>query len=226
MTDYLNTVLFGIYPYLAAAIFLVGSLLRYENDQFSWRSGSSEFLRKKHLLMGSNLFHAGIVMILLGHFAGLLTPPVVYHTFGLTAAMKQLLAIIVGGAAGTICLIGLALLIYRHAADARIRATSSRMDIFVLLLLAVQVLLGLASLPVSMSHMDGSQMLVLCEWAQRIVSMRGGAAQLIAGVHWIFKLHLFFGISLLAVLPFSRLVHIWSVPVGYLTRAYQIVRRR
>lgn len=226
MSDYLNTALFGVYPYVATTVLFLGSWLRYRSDQSSWRSGSSQFLSKKYLFWGSNLFHAGMLMILIGHFGGLLTPPFVYHAIGLTASMKQLVAIVVGGTAGIVCFVGLVILIYRHLTEARLRATCSSGDIVVLALLLAQVLLGLASLPISLSHRDGSQMLVLCEWAQRLVMLRGGAAELIIGVHWIFKLHLLLGITLLAVLPFSRLVHIWSVPLGYLTRAYQIVRGR
>jgi nitrate reductase gamma subunit len=224
--NYLNTLFFGYYPYIAAAVFALGSLARFDRDQFTWRSGSSQLLRAKQLRLGSNLFHIGILMLFVGHFFGLLTPPSIYHALGLSASGKQLLAIIAGGIFGMVCLAGLALLVHRRLTDPRIRATSSRMDIFILLLIGAQLLLGLFTIPVSLFHLDGANMVLLGEWAQRIVTFREGAADVILEVNWLFKLHLFLGTTLFLVFPFSRLVHIWSAPVGYIARPYQVVRRR
>lgn len=224
--NYFNTLFFGYYPYVAATVFLLGSLARFERDQFSWRTGSSQMLSSKDMRLGSNLFHVGILLLFVGHAIGLLTPPAVYHAFGLSTPTKQLLAVIAGGIFGSICLAGLFLLLRRRLTDPRIRATSSRMDIFILGLIGVQLVLGLFTLPVSLYHSDGSSMLMLADWAQRLVTFRGGAADAILEVSWIFKLHLFFGITLFLVFPFSRLVHIWSAPVAYPARPYQIVRRR
>ncbi|MFZ4702825.1 MAG: respiratory nitrate reductase subunit gamma [Candidatus Methylumidiphilus sp.] len=223
--NYLDNLLFGYYPYIAMTSFLLGSLARYERGQFTWRSGSSQLLRTKDLRLGSNLFHVGILLLFAGHFVGLLTPPWLYHALGLSTSAKQVLAVIAGGLFGGICAWGLYILLKRRLTDPRIRATSSRMDIAILLLIAVQLVLGLFTLPVSLYHLDGGNMLLLAEWAQRIVTFRPGAAELLANVGFIFKLHLFFGITLFLVFPFSRLVHIWSVPVGYAGRPYQVVRK-
>lgn len=224
--SYLNTLLFGYYPYIAAIVFLLGSLVRFDRDQFTWKSGSSQMLRAKELRLGSNLFHIGILMLFVGHFFGLLTPPGVYHALGLSSSAKQILAIVAGGIFGGMCAVGLLILIRRRLTDPRIRATSSSMDIFILLLIGVQLALGLVTLPVSLFHLDGGNMLLLAEWAQRIVTFRAGAADVIAEVGLIFKLHLFFGLTVFLVFPFSRLVHIWSAPLGYLGRSYQVVRQR
>jgi nitrate reductase gamma subunit len=224
--DYLNTLLFGYYPYIAISVFFIGSLARYDRDQYTWRTGSSQFLRAKELRLGSNLFHIGILLLFVGHFVGLLTPPGVYHALGLTTSEKQLLAVMAGGVFGGVCLKGILILIRRRLTDARVRATSSRMDIFILLLIGVQLLLGLLTLPISVYHYDGENMLLLSEWAQRIVTFRSGAADQISDIGLIFKLHLFLGQTLFLVFPFSRLVHVWSVPLGYITRPYQVVRRR
>jgi len=223
--NYLDNLLFGIYPYIAMAVFLVGSLARYERGQFTWRSGSSQLLRTKDFRLGSNLFHIGILLLFVGHFIGLLTPSWLYHAMGLSTSAKQILAVIAGGLFGSICAWGLYILLKRRLTDPRIRATSTRMDIAILLLIAVQLTLGLFTLPVSLYHLDGGNMLLLAEWAQRIVTFRPGAAELLADMGLIFKLHLFFGITLFLVFPFSRLVHIWSVPVGYAGRPYQVVRK-
>lgn len=226
MIDYLNQVLFGFYPYIALTVFLAGSLLRFDREQYSWRSGSSQLLRRKQLFIGSNCFHVGVLAILAGHFAGLLTPHGVYTALGLSVEAKQALAMEAGGVFGAICLAGLVLLVHRRLTDPRIRATSSRMDIAILLMILAQLLLGLLSIPVSAQHPDGSEMLKLAGWAQRIVTLRGGAADLIADIHPIFKLHILLGMTIFLVFPFSRLVHIWSAPLGYVRRPYQLVRRR
>ncbi|MDO9169629.1 MAG: respiratory nitrate reductase subunit gamma [Methylobacter sp.] len=224
--DYLNTLLFGYYPYVAISVFFIGSLARYDRDQYTWRTGSSQFLRADELRLGSNLFHIGILLLFVGHFVGLLTPPEVYHALGLSTSAKQILAVIAGGVFGGVCLKGIIILIRRRLTDARIRATSSRMDIFILLLIGVQLALGLLTLPISLYHYDGANMLLLSEWAQRIVTFRSGAADQVSEIGIIFKLHLFLGQTLFLVFPFSRLVHVWSVPLGYITRPYQVVRKR
>ncbi|MGZ8173805.1 MULTISPECIES: respiratory nitrate reductase subunit gamma [Methylobacter] len=224
--DYLNTLLFGYYPYVAISVFFIGSLARYDRDQYTWRTGSSQFLRADELRLGSNLFHIGILLLFVGHFVGLLTPPAVYHALGLSTSGKQMLAVVAGGVFGGLCLRGIIILIRRRLTDARIRATSSRMDIFILLLIGVQLVLGLMTLPISIYHHDGANMLLLSEWAQRIVTFRSGAADQVSEIGIIFKLHLFLGQTLFLVFPFSRLVHVWSVPLGYVTRPYQVVRRR
>jgi nitrate reductase gamma subunit len=224
--SYLNTLLFGYYPYVAMSVFIIGSIARYDRDQYTWRTGSSQLLRAKELRLGSNLFHIGILLLFVGHFVGLLTPPAIYHGLGLSTSAKQILAVVAGGVFGGVCAKGIYILIRRRLTDARISATSSRMDIFILLLIGVQLALGLLTLPISIYHSDGSNMLLLSEWAQRIVTFRSGAADQISDIGTLFKLHLFLGMTIFLVFPFSRLVHVWSVPLGYIARPYQVVRRR
>jgi len=225
MWDWLDFLLFGIYPYVALSVFLIGSLIRFDREQYGWRSGSSQLLRAKQLRWGSNLFHIGVLFILAGHFVGLLTPHALYSLV-ITAEQKQMLAIVSGGVAGAICFVGLTMLIHRRLVDPRIRATSSAMDIAILLLIWLQLVLGLVTLPFSLGHRDGSVMILLSEYVQHIVTFRGGAADFLAGVAWPFRAHLLLGMTLFLLFPFSRLVHIWSVPVGYMFRPYQVVRRR
>lgn len=226
--SYLHNFLFGIYPYCALVVFLVGSLIRFDREQYTWKSDSSQLLRRGQLRLGSNLFHIGILALFFGHLIGLLMPPQLYHAFGLSTAGKQMLAILAGGVFGTMCLIGLVLLIHRRLAEPRIRATSTPMDIFILLWILATLALGLASIFVSLGHRDGGVMVLLGSWAQHIVTFRAGAADYIIGVHWLYKVHLFFGMTLFVLFPFSRLVHVWSgfAALSYLTRAYQIVRSK
>lgn len=224
--DYLNELVFGYYPYLALSVFLLGSLVRFERDQFTWRSGSSQLLRTKNMRLASNLFHIGILLLFFGHLFGLLTPSWMYHGLGISASAKQIIAIVAGGIFGLICFVGLSMLLFRRLFDARIRATSSGSDHFILILLYVQLILGLATLPLSMTHLDGANMVALANWAQHIVTFRPGAAEFVVDTHWVFKAHIVLGLTMFLVFPFTRLVHIWSAPVWYLGRSYQLVRRR
>ena len=226
--DYANYLVFGIYPYVALGIFLLGSLIRFDREQYTWKSDSSQLLRAGQLRLGSNLFHIGILFLFFGHAAGLLTPHWLYESLGLSTPSKQMLAIISGGIAGLLCLAGITLLLQRRLTEPRIRATSKPMDIFILLWIFVTLSLGLISILFSLQHRDGSVMLLLGGWAQHIVTFRAGAADFLLSVPIIYKIHLFFGMSLFVLFPFSRLVHVWSgfAAISYLTRSYQVVRQR
>jgi nitrate reductase gamma subunit len=225
---YLHELAFGIYPYIVLSVFLLGSLVRFDREQYTWKSDSSQMLRRGQLRLGSNLFHIGVIGLLFGHFGGLFTPPDLYHALGVSTELKQLSAMVAGGILGSLGLIGLILLVHRRLAEPRIRMTSKPMDIFILLWILATLVLGLLSIFVSVGHPDGSVMLQLTGWAQRIVTFRSGAAALIADVHPIYKIHLMFGMTAFLLFPFSRLVHIWSGfgALAYVTRAYQVVRSR
>jgi nitrate reductase gamma subunit len=228
MNSSLNTFFFGIYPYLALAVFLVGSLIRFDREQYTWKSDSSQLLRRGQLRLGSNLFHLGILGIFGGHLFGLLTPMAVWHALGVEAPTKQMIAIVAGGFFGLLMLIGLVVLMHRRLSEPRIRATTKGSDWLVLWLLLIQLVLGLASLPVSAGHRDGGEMVKLMTWAQHVVTFRGDAASFVADVAPVFKLHLLLGMTIFLVFPFTRLVHVWSgfATIGYVTRAYQVVRGR
>ena len=224
----LHNFIFGIYPYIALAVFLLGSAARFERSQYTWKSDSSQLLRRGQLRLGNNLFHIGVLFLFFGHLVGLLTPKALYNAIGITTAAKQMGAIVAGGIFGSMALIGLILLVHRRLAEPRIRATSSRMDIFILLWILATLMLGLATIFVSIGHPDGSVMVQFGQWAQHIFTLRPGAADYVADVSWLYKLHIFFGLTVFLLFPFSRLVHIWSgfASVRYLTRAYQLVRSR
>jgi nitrate reductase gamma subunit len=221
----LNYFLFQIFPYIALAVFAIGCWARFDHGAYTWRTGSSQLLSGKWMRLGSNWFHIGILAILGGHFVGLLTPHAVYEPF-ISSAQKQLVAMVVGGIFGLMCFIGMSILLVRRISNARVRAAGSGRDLLVLVLLYAQLILGMCSIIVSVDHMDGSQMVKLGEWAQHIVTFRGGAAGYVADAHWIYKAHISLGLFLILITPFTRLVHVWSIPLGYLTRPYQVVRRR
>lgn len=223
--NFFDYMAFQVYPYITMAVFFIGSWARYDRAMYTWRTGSSQLLSDKGMRWGSNLFHIGVLMVLGGHLVGLLTPHAVYEHF-ISTPHKQLLAMVFGGAFGVVCLVGLCILLWRRLTNPRIRATGTFADTLVLVLLLVQLLLGLFSIFISAGHLDGSVMLLLADWAQHIVTFRWGAADFILGVHWIYKVHILLGMTLFLIAPFTRLVHVWSIPVGYLWRPYQVVRRR
>lgn len=227
MADFLHHLVFGIYPYIALAVLAVGSVIRYDREPYSWRAGSSQLLRRKQLMIGSVLFHLGVLVIFLGHVGGLLTPIAVWDALGVPHGAKQLLAMVAGGVAGVIAIIGATLLIHRRFFDARVRAASSFSDNLVILLLWAQLALGLATIPVSAQHLDGHEMVKFMEWAQGVFTFRAGSSDLIRDVAPVFKLHLFLGLTILLIFPFTRLVHMLSAPIRYVWRSgYQVVRSR
>jgi nitrate reductase gamma subunit len=223
----LHNFFFSIYPYICLAVFLMGSLARFDRDQYTWKSDSSQLLRKGSLRWGSNLFHVGILFLFFGHFVGLLTPHFIYEHF-ITPNAKQLVAIYSGGAAGFVCFIGLSLLLHRRIFDPRIRLTSHRTDLAILIILWVQLVIGLVTLPFSFAHQDGGVMMALGEWAQRLLTFRDGGAELLVNLDWPYKIHLVLGMTIFLLFPFSRLVHVWSGfgSLAYLLRPYQVVRAR
>ena len=223
----LHGFLFQVYPYICFAVFIVGSLIRFDQNQYTWKSDSSQLLRTGSLRWGSNLFHVGILFLLCGHLFGLFTPHAVYGIF-ISAEKKQVLAVVAGGTAGVICFIGLTLLLHRRIFDPRIRLTSHPTDIAILVVLWVQLVIGLITLPYSWRHADGSVMLILSEWVQRIVTLRPVDAELLAGLPWPYLAHIVFGMTIFLLFPFSRLVHVWSgfATVAYLFRPHQVVRSR
>lgn len=226
--NYLHQFAFGIYPYIALAIFLLGSLIRFDREQYTWKSDSSQLLHRGSLRLGNILFHVGIIGLFFGHAAGLLTPVWVWDALGVSHSAKQIFAMAAGGIMGTLCLAGVLILLVRRFANDRIRAVSTVKDKVVMLWILATLLLGLASIFVSAGHTDGHMMVQLMSWAQHVVTFRGDAAQFIIDAPAIFKLHLFMGMSLFVIFPFTRLVHVWSgfASVGYLGRAYQLVRPR
>lgn len=227
----MNNFLFGIYPYIALGVGIMGSIARYDRDPFTWKSSSSQLLRRRQLILGSILFHVGVLVIFVGHFVGLLTPIWVFDALGISHSAKQVLAVAVGGIAGVMALAGALMLFQRRWTDPRIRGTSSFWDTAILAMLIAQLMLGLLTVLVSLRHLDGHEMTTFMAWAQGIFTFDSGAAGYIANAHWLFKAHIVLGLTIILVFPFTRLVHLISgiaAPFRYLLgrSGYQIVRSR
>ena len=224
--SWLQIFLFGVYPYVALTIAIIGTWVRFDLSQYSWKAGSTQMLRTKNMRLASNLFHVGIIVVLLGHLFGMLTPHFLYDRF-ISAGHKQILAVVVGGIAGVFCWFGLVMLMWRRFTDDRISNTSSFSDKLVLVLLFIQLNLGLLSIFTSVKHLDGYTMMNLAGWAQDITVLRPWqAAARIEQTDLIYQLHMALGITLIAIFPFTRLIHIISAPIWYFGRRYQIVREK
>lgn len=224
----LDFVIFGIMPYVALTVLIVGSIARYERDPFSWKSSSSQLLRRKQLILGSVLFHVGILTVFFGHLVGLFTPIWVLDALGIPYGLKQVLAIVVGGIAGVAALAGATILLHRRLTDPRIRKHSSFADIAILALIWLQLMVGIGTIYLSMGHLDGAEMVRFMTWSQSVLGLKINAWQEVIGVHWLYKFHIFLGLIIVTLFPFTRLVHMLSAPIRYVTLrpGWQIVRSR
>lgn len=223
----INFLIFGVMPYAVLAVALIGSIARYERDPFTWKSGSSQFLRRKQLVWGSILFHGGIIVLFFGHLIGLFTPIWVLDALGIPYGLKQWMAVVVGGLAGVAAFVGCSMLLHRRLVDPRIRLTSTYADIGILAILWLQIVVGMGTIWLTLGHMDGGKMVLFMEWSQSVMALQVNAWQAVVNVDWLYKFHIFLGMVIVALFPFTRLVHMLSIPVRYLWRpGYQIVRGR
>ncbi len=224
----LHQIIFGVYPYIALATFVLGSWIRFDHEQYTWKSDSSQLLSKRYMRFASNVFHIGIIGIFFGHLVGLLTPHSVFLALGISDAAHQAIAIFAGGIFGLMVILGGAILWLRRLFNPRVRAASRWMDINILGWLVATACVGMATIFWSMGHAeqkDFTVMLRLTEYVQSIVILQPNP-ELLRNIDMVYKLHIFLGLSVFLFFPFTRLVHIWSAPVGYLFRAYQVVRAK
>ncbi len=224
----LHTILYGVYPYLALATFVLGSWIRFDHEQYTWKSDSSQLLSKQYVRFASNVFHVGMLGIFFGHLVGLLTPHAVFQAMGISDMAHQGIAIFAGGIFGAMVIFGGTMLWLRRLFNKRVRAASRWMDINILGWLIMTAIVGFSTIFWSVehaSHGDATVMIRLAEWVQSIVVLQPNP-DLLRDLDAVYKVHIFFGLSVFLFFPFTRLVHIWSAPIGYLFRAYQIVRAK
>ncbi|MGW8224035.1 MAG: respiratory nitrate reductase subunit gamma [Syntrophobacteria bacterium] len=220
----LNTLAFLVFPYLALATFVVGHMYRYVVDPYGWNTKSSELLDKKGLKFGVTIFHWGIIFTLLGHGAGLLIPQKYWDAVGINSQAHTLFATYSGFIVGAAALLGLTLLIYRRISKDRIFATTSLNDFVTLGLLFFVVATGFTNVIGGLyQHFDILN--TIAPWLRGILTLTPDAS-LMLEVPLRFKVHILAVLTLLGFSPFSRLVHIWSVPITYLFRRWIIFRRR
>ncbi len=219
---------FAVYPYICATVFVVGCWIRYDHEQYTWKTDSSQLLDNSNMMLASNFFHIGILSIFGGHFAGLVLPHGLWLALGVSDLQHQWVAIYAGSVFGTMCLIGGAILAARRLFNKRIAVASRFMDKFIILWIMATLLLGLSTIPVSIGHAnhgDPEVMLALADYIKSILLLNP-QPELLEKVDPIFRAHMFMGMTLFLLTPFSRLVHILTAPFNYIGRSYQIVRTK
>ncbi len=225
MSGAADTYVWLVLPYAATALFLGGHVWRYRRDQLGWTSRSTQILESRMLAWGSNLFHWGAIAVILGHVAGILVPASATRSVGISENAYHHLAGIGGGIAGIVCLIGLLILIYRRAAVARVRVTTSTADVVVYALIAVLVVLGvIEAVGYNVFGPGYDYRQSVGPWFRSL--FHDPQPELMSGAPVVYQLHAALPWALYALWPFSRLVHAWSIPVQYLGRPYVLYRRR
>lgn len=220
-----NQFLWVIFPYICMATFIVGHIFRYRNDQFGWTAKSSEFIEKKQLMIGSILFHVGIIPVIAGHVVGLGIPKEWTRALGISDHLYHMGAIWVGGLFGFMTLIGMVILTWRRFALKNVRQLSSASDLIVNSLLLLIVFLGIYSVVVTnavqpeFDYRDS-----ISVWFRSLLVFRPEAA-FMSAVPLAFQLHVLTGFLIFAMWPFTRLVHVWSVPLNYVGRSYILYRK-
>ncbi|MCY8183485.1 respiratory nitrate reductase subunit gamma [Bacillus inaquosorum] len=218
-------ILWGVMPYIVLTIFIGGHIYRYQHDQFGWTAKSSELLEKKKLAAGSTLFHWGMVCVIGGHLMGILIPEALYTSIGISEHVYHKMAIGAGLPAGIAACTGLIILTYRRLFDKRIRKTSSPSDILTLLLLLFMMLSGVAATFLNIDSKGFDYRTTVGPWFRNIALFRPDASLMESVPLW-FKLHIIIGYVVFILWPFTRLVHVFSLPLKYLTRSYVVYRKR
>ena len=208
-----------IYPYLSLAIMIVASFYRFVVLPRGWGSKSSQILERKWLRVGSLLFHWGILLVIGGHVLGLLIPLRVYQSLGISTELYHLNADVFGGLSGLIVWLGCLVLLLRRIFNVRVRTNSSISDYVVLVLLFVVVSLGdFQTIVMNNLHGAYEYRLTIGPWVRGLLLLHPNAS-LMMHVPTLLKVHIVLAFALFALIPFSRLVHFWSVPLRYPTRA-------
>ncbi len=217
--------LWVIFPYLCLAIFVVGHIYRYRTDQFHWTAKSSEFIEKKQLMVGSLLFHIGIIPVIFGHIAGLGIPKEWMNAIGVDDHLYHLGAIYIGGFFGFITLAGMVILTFRRFTKKNVRQLSSASDLVVNSLLLLIVFMGMyATLVTNAVQPEFDYRDSISIWFRGLFLLSPDPSYMTA-VPLSFKIHALAGFAIFAMWPFTRLVHVWSVPLNYVGRSYILYRR-
>lgn len=222
----LEFMLWGALPYMVIVFCITATIWRYVTNPFSWTSKSSEMLEKRLLRWGSLLFHIGIFAVICGHIAGLLVPIEFYHWIGLSDEAYHMGAVFGGLPAGIIAFAGLVILLVRRYTARRVRATSSVGDWLALAMLIIVIVTGiLATSANAVNHSGFDYRTTINPWLRGLLVFQPDPA-LMQTVPMNFKVHILLTFVLYCVFPFTRLVHMLSMPLGYLRRSYVLYRRR
>ncbi len=221
-----DLILWIVLPYVSMAVFVVGHVWRYRHDQFGWTTRSTQLLESRRLRAGVLLFHLGLLAVLGGHVLGLLVPASLTEDVGVSEDMYHVVSVTAGTISGVVMAAGFVLLLARRASDRRVRATTTRTDRLTYLLLGVMIVTGMYA-TVGENLLGGGYEYreTVAPWFRGLFTFDPDVA-LMAEAPLVYQLHAAAAWFLYALWPFSRLVHAWSVPVGYLTRSPILYRSR
>ena len=222
----MNTLLWVIVPYVCLVVFVFGHWWRYRFDKFGWTTRSSQLYENRLLRIGSPLFHFGILFVLLGHVGGILVPESWTDAVGVSEHTYHIAALVLGTVAGFCTLAGLVILIYRRRTVGPVFSATTRNDKLMYAVLALTIVLGLAATVVANLLGGGYDYReTVSPWFRSIFYFRPDP-DLMSGVPILFRLHAISAMALFCIWPFTRLVHMLTAPVGYLTRPYIVYRSR
>lgn len=224
--NWLSVAVFGVWPYIALTMFVVGNIWRWRTDQFGWTTRTSELSEKKILLWASPIFHVGMLLVLLGHLGGLVIPESFMTSLGVSESAYHLVAVVAGTGAGSLFALGAVLLVLRRfILKTRLRLVTRPGDVVMYILLALIIVIGMAATLSQNVFGPGYDYRETIGVWLRSIFVAKPAIDIMAGAPWIYQLHAGLALGLFAVWPFSRLVHMWSVPIGYLTRPPIVYRQ-
>jgi nitrate reductase gamma subunit len=223
----MDVMLWVVLPYVTLAVLVVGSLWRYRYDRFGWTTRSSQLHEKRLLRLGSPLFHLGLLVVILGHVAGLVVPATWTAAIGIPEEVYHLVAALAGAAASAVLVLGLLILIYRRRVTSAVFLATTVMDKVMYAMLALSVLSGAwATAATQLVTADGyDYRQTISPWFRSLWYLQP-QPELMAGVPISFQVHVVAAMLLFALWPFTRLVHAFSAPVGYLFRPYVVYRSR
>jgi len=223
MEHYLNNFLFTYFPHISIAVFWFGLITRIIMVNKSIKANSTQLLADRKIKLGSNLFHIGIIAVFFGHFT-LFLPEEWYHLI-MTTETKRIIALSMGSFFGVMAFVGMIILAVRRSTDERMIRNSSFHDYFIILLLIAEAGLGLFSvLTTATSSVESYSALGV--WAQKIITFQPDAGAIIAGHSIVYKIHIFIGLLIFMIFPYTKLMHLLVFPLVYFfRRGYQLVRR-
>ncbi|WP_226343795.1 respiratory nitrate reductase subunit gamma [Agilicoccus flavus] len=221
----MDVLLWVIVPYVCLAIFVVGHLWRYKYDKFGWTTRSSQMYESKLLRIGSPMFHFGLLFVIGGHVIGLVIPKSWTEAVGITEGMYHFMAVSIGAIAGFCTVVGMIILIYRRRTTGPVFSATTNMDKVMYVFLAAVILLGLSNTVVGniLSHYDYREGVSI--WWRQFFTLHPDPS-LMANAPTTFRLHTLAACALFALWPFTRLVHVFSAPLGYLWRPYVVYRAK
>jgi nitrate reductase gamma subunit len=223
---YGDVLLWVVLPYAAMVLFVAGHVWRYRHDQFGWTSRSTQLLEGRWLTWGSNLFHYGALAAIGGHVLGILVPAQVTEFFGVSESLYHLISVGAGSVAGIACVAGLVILMARRAYFPRVRRTTSRVDVAMYIMLTLVIALGMVE-TIGYNALGGGYdyRATVGVWFRGLLYL-SPHPELMTGAPLVYQLHSASAWLLFALWPFSRLVHVWSLPWQYIGRPYILYRRR